>query len=274
MILVKKIFDFYLDASIHVALAVFCLIKVTEVFLNISPNNHLSFYVFFGTIACYNFIKYGVEAEKYILVANRYHKNIQFFSFACLGIALYHAYFLNLQTWLAIGILMVLTGLYALPILPTGLKLRSHGLLKIALVGIIWSGTTVVLPLLEINKPISWDVGVEAIQRFVLVIVLLVPFEIRDLDYDSPELNTLPQRYGVANTKIFGAFGTLLFFCLTFLKDDLEMLEAISSGILFLVLGLLMYITKRNQSGYFASFWVEAVPVFWWGVIWGLYRYF
>lgn len=274
MKLLKKIFDFYLDASIHVAIAVFCLIQITVVFLNISPNTHLSLYVFFATIACYNFIKYGVEAEKYILVANKYHKNIQVFSFACLGIAIYHAYFLNLQTWMAIGVLFILTGLYALPILPMGIKLRSQGLIKIILVGIIWAGTTVVLPFLIINEPISWDLIVEVIQRFVLVIVLLLPFEIRDLDYDSPELHTFPQRYGVGNTKIFGAFLTILYFSLTFLKDDLSTIEATCSGILFLGLGLLMFITRRNQSRYFASFWVEAIPIFWWGVVWILYRYF
>ncbi len=274
MKLVEKIFDFYLDASIHVALAVFCLIQVTEEFLNITPNNHLSYYVFFGTIACYNFIKYGVEAEKYILVANRYHKNIQFFSFGCLGIAIYHAWFLNLQSWVAIGVLLVLTGLYALPILPMGIKLRSHGLLKIALVGIIWAGTTVVLPMLAINQPLSWDFGVETFQRFILVIVLLLPFEIRDLAYDNPNLNTLPQRIGVANTKIFGAFATVVFFSLTFLKDDLSMPEVISCGVLFLILGWVMYRTRRSQSKYFASFWVEAIPIYWWGVVWTLHSYF
>lgn len=273
MKLVEKIFDFYLDASIHVAFAVFCLIRVTEEFLNIIPDNHLSYYVFFGTIACYNFIKYGVEAEKYILVANRYHKNIQYFSFGCLGVAIYHAYFLNLQTWIAIGILLVLTGLYALPILPMGIKLRSHGLLKIALVGIIWSGTTVVLPFLAINEPVSWDFGVETFQRFILVIVLLIPFEIRDLAYDNPDLKTLPQRIGVANTKFIGAFATIIFFCLTFLKDDLSTFEVISCGVLFITLGWVMYITKRKQSKYFASFWVEAIPIFWWGLVWSLDSY-
>lgn len=274
MRLLVKIFDFYLDASIHVAIAVYCLIQITITFLNISANSHLSLYVFFGTISAYNFIKYGVEAEKYILVANRYHKNIQFFSFACLGIAVYHAYFLNFQTWVAIGVLIVLTGLYALPILPTGIKLRSHGLLKIGLVGLIWTGTTVVLPVLALNELITWDFTIEAIQRFVLVIVLLLPFEIRDLDYDSPDLHTLPQRYGVARTKVFGYLAAFLFFCLTFLKDSLSYHEAVGSGLLFLVLVLLLYITGRNQSRYFASFWVEAMPIFWWGVVWSLFKFF
>ncbi|MEX0288836.1 MAG: hypothetical protein AB3N14_06970 [Flavobacteriaceae bacterium] len=273
MRLLNRLFDFYLDASIHVALSVFCLVNITTVFLRIIPNEHLAYYIFFGTIACYNFIKYGVEAEKYILVANRYHRNIQFFSFICLGLAFYHAYFLNLNTWVGIGILMVLTGLYALPILPTGIKLRSLGVLKIVLVGLIWAGTTVVLPILAINEVASWDVIIEAIQRFILVIILLLPFEIRDLKYDNPELNTLPQRYGVANTKIIGAFLAVVFFFLTFLKDGLNSLIAISCGILFLILGGLMFVTKRDQSRYYAAFWVEAIPIVWWGIIWVLSRY-
>ena len=243
-----------------------------QLLLGLEPNIHLGYYLFYGTIACYNFIKYGVEAEKYILVANRYHRNIQFFSFICLALAIYHAYFLNLNTWFGIAILMMLTGLYALPILPTGIKLRSLGLLKIVLVGLIWAGSTVVLPILAINKTISWDVGIEAVQRFILVVILLVPFEIRDLKYDHPDLNTLPQRYGVTKTKIFGAFLAITFFFLTFLKDHLNSLIVISSGILFLVLGSLMYITKRNQARYFAAFWVEAIPIFWLGIIWVLAR--
>jgi len=77
MKLLLRFFNFYLDASIHVALAVFSLVYVTTITLNISINSHLIYFIFFGTIVCYNFIKYGVEADKYFLVANPYHKNIQ-----------------------------------------------------------------------------------------------------------------------------------------------------------------------------------------------------
>ncbi len=270
MKLLIRIFDFYLDASVHVAIAVFSLLKITDVFLGIASNEHLAFYAFFATIACYNFVKYGVEAEKYILVANRYHKNIQFFSFIALAFALYHAYFLNIETWIGIAFLMVLTGLYALPVLPAGQRLRSLGLLKILLVSIIWAGTTVVLPILSLQIEISWDIGIETLQRVVLVLVLLLPFEIRDLKYDRPELQTLPQRLGVANTKIFGTIATLAFFFMTFLKDELSELEIITKGVLFLMLIGMLVLSKKEQSGYFSSFWVEAIPILWWGIVWFL----
>ncbi len=139
-----RIFDFYLDASIHVALSVYALIQITGIILQFEVDSHLSYFIFFGTIACYNFIKYGVEAEKYIVVANRYHRNIQVASFVALIFVCYHAWFLPYDTWLSIGFVLILTGLYALPIFPGIKNLRSLGLLKIALVAVVWSGATVV----------------------------------------------------------------------------------------------------------------------------------
>ncbi len=208
-------------------------------------------------------MKYGVEVDKYKLLSNRYHKNIQIFSLVCLGIAFYLAFFLHFDVLLVLGVLSLLIALYALPVLPGTKNLRSFGGFKIFPVALVWAGTTVLLPVLQANGSISWDVIVEVIQRFILVLILIVPFEIRDLKFDAPELHTLPQRYGVARTKIFGAFATVPFFFLTLLKDDLSQLEVISRGVLFLVLGSMMFITKRNQSKYFASFWVEGVPIFW-----------
>jgi hypothetical protein len=270
----KRLFDFYLDASVHVALAVYSLLQITALLFNITLSNHLSFFVFFGTIVCYNFIKYGVEADKYILVNNRYHKNIQIFSFIGFAFGCYHGYFLSMDSWLIILILLGLTGFYALPVLPQAKNLRSLGGLKIFLVALVWSGITVILPYTEIGKVFGWDDWVEVVQRILLVLVLLIPFEIRDLTYDKPELKTIPQRIGVTQTKIFGSFLVLFFFFLTFLKDEITELELIAKGMFFLILGGLMFVTKRNQSKYFASFWVEVIPIFWWFVIWGLTFYF
>ena len=274
MKLLKRLFDFYLDASIHVALAVYFLLRITALLFKVTLSNHLSFFVFFGTIVCYNFVKYGVEADKYLLVNNRYHKNIQFFSFIGFAFCVYHGYFLSMDSWLIILILLGLTGFYALPVLPQAKNLRSLGGLKVFLVAIVWSGITVILPYTEIGKVLIWDDWVEVVQRILLVLVLLIPFEIRDLAYDKPELKTIPQRIGVTQTKIFGSFLVIFFFFLTFLKDGITELELIAKGMLFLILGALMFVTKRNQSKYFASFWVEVIPIFWWFVTWGLTFYF
>lgn len=267
MKLFKQFFNFYIDASIHVALAAIALLYATDVLLNIPIDLNLNFFVFFGTISGYNFIKYGVEAKKYVLVALRYHKIIQFFSVFCLFIAGYHLSFLDKNSLIFLAVILVLTLLYAVPVLPNAKNLRNLGGLKIFIVALVWAGTTVVFPAIKEEIAISWDVLVETLQRFLMILILLVPFEIRDLAYDAPELKTLPQRFGVANTKILASFGVVLFYALTFLKDTLLIVDLIGKGILFLVLGITIFSTKRNQSKYFSSFWVEAIPIFWFGIL-------
>ncbi len=261
------LFHFYLDASIHVALSVFAFIEITCVFFGLSRDNHISYLVFFGTIACYNFVKYGVEAKKYFLVSNTYHKNIQVVSFMAGAFAVYHSLFVSFETWIGIAVLLVLTSLYAVPLLPNAKNLRSFGGLKIFIVALVWGGTTVVLPAVAAEMALDWDIMVELAQRFLMVLVLMLPFEIRDLDYDDPELRTLPQRFGYPRTKILGAAGMVVFFLLTFMKDHLTHLEVLGKGLVFFVLGGLLLVTKRNQSQFFSSFWVESVPIFWWACI-------
>ncbi|GGW24023.1 hypothetical protein [Arenibacter certesii] len=273
MYYLKRLFDFYLDSSIHTALAVFALIEVTGIFFGITRDHNFSYLVFFGTIVCYNFVKYGVEARKYILVSNTYHGYIQIVSFLAGAMALYHAFYITLNVWMGIGFLLLLTFLYAIPLLPRVKSLRSLGGLKIFVVALVWAGTTVILPVMSENLHLGWDVVIEGIQRFVLVLVLMIPFEIRDLKYDDRALNTLPQRYGLLNSKLMGGFGALLFFLFTFIKMHTTHLELLAKGIVLLVLWVILYRTKKMQSKYFSSFWVEGIPILWWGVVLLLERF-
>jgi len=264
MTIAHKIFYFYLDASIHVALGIFSLVHVTALTLNINVPQELYLLIFFSSIACYNFVKFGVEAEKYILVANSYQKYIQFFSFGCLLVALYQLFFISENILVGLFILAGITGLYALPVLPKHKNFRSLSGLKILLVATVWAGTTVVLPAISQLETISWNVKIETLQRFLFVLILLVPFEIRDLKYDSATLRTLPQRMGVKGAKIIGYIWIILFYAVTFLKTDLDVVDITVKTILFLVLMIVIYKTEIDQKKYFSSFLVEAIPLFWW----------
>ncbi|MDX1326250.1 MAG: hypothetical protein R3299_01005 [Arenibacter sp.] len=264
MFYLRRLFHFYLDASIHTAWAVFALIEVTGMLFGIPEGRHFSLLMFFGTMVCYNFVKYGVLARKYIRVATTYHVYIQVVSFVAGALALYHAFHIPLSAWLGIGILLLLTLLYAIPLLPRARNLRSLAGFKIVVVALVWAGVTVILPVMSASLPVGWEVLVETIQRFILVIVLMIPFEIRDLKYDDRQLQTLPQRFGLINSKIFGAFGAVLFFLATFLKGSYTDLEVLGKGIVVLILWLMIFRTTRIQSKYFSSFWVEGIPILWW----------
>ncbi|MEM9363550.1 MAG: hypothetical protein AAGA43_13000 [Bacteroidota bacterium] len=259
----RTIFDFYLDASIHVGLAVAALIMVTSLLLNISVQNALLGFAFFSTIVCYNFIKYGVEAKKYLIVSKTYHKRIQVFSFLSFFVAIWFAAQLYKEAWLTVLGLSILCLLYAIPFFPKTRNLRNLAGFKIYIVGLVWAGFTVLLPAMQSRVPIDWDVIALCFQRFLLVLILMLPFEIRDLESDFEELRTIPQTIGVEYTVVLGIALTLLFVLLTFFRDAIVSNEVASRILLGIVLIAMLVLTKKKQSKYFTSFWIEAIPLFW-----------
>jgi len=268
MKLFKWLFDFYLNASIHVALGVISLMKVFAHSLNITVDRHLIIAVFFGTITCYNFVKYGVEAKKYVVVITQYHKKIQLLSFISGGIAAFHVYFLSPVIWVAIGTLILLTGIYALPIFSKPKNLRSLSGVKMIIVATVWTGTALGLPSIGANVEVGrWDLMVNSLQCFLIVFVLLIPFEIRDLTNDAMELQTMPQRYGVKRTKQIGILLSVFFFGVTFFLDIINNQAIVWRGIAAILLIVAVYKTQINQAKYYASFWVEAIPIVLWGII-------
>ncbi len=214
-------------------------------------------------------IKYGVKGEKYLFRKNAAQRPVQFLSFLSLLISLYFAYYISIATWKGVVVLGILAAFYAIPIFPKRRNLRNLGTLKIIIVGLVWSGTTVLLPVLEVPTEVSQDVWIELFQRFLTILVLMIPFEIRDLNNDPPELHTIPQRLGIRNTRIAGVFMSFLSFFATFLKEDLSPGELLSKAFILLSLGALMLFMPKVQSRYFSAFWVEAFPIFWALFVWG-----
>ena len=261
MRVVEKLFKFYVDASIHVALAVVSLFLITVKTLNIIVSPHLSYFIFFSSIVCYNFIKYGVEAEKYFIVDKPYYKYIQIFSFLCVPFLLFSFFQLSKQLWLITFGLVVLSALYAIPFLPNSKNLRSLAGLKIFLVALVWVGVTVLLPVIEAKLFLDGRIGVLCVQRFVLVIILLIPFEIRDLNYDAVDLKTLPQRFGVLKTKYIGYVLVGCYFILALILYFLGLNRLWLTAVLSVLLLVLLYFCNKSQHKYYASFWVEGVPV-------------
>ena len=270
---IQAIFRFYLQSSIHVALAVISLIFVSGKVLNIIPDFDFFIFVFCSTIVTYNFIKYGVEARKYLLVSNRYHRAIQFFSLANLLIALFYIHQLHKTSWIVLIITGLFIGVYAIPVYPGVRNLRNYGILKVFLVALVWTLITSVLPVAQYRIEPVWDFCILWTQRFLLILVLMVPFEIRDLKYDPPELRTIPQRIGVRATKRLGFFLVMVHFLLTFLKDELQPFELLGNGVLLVFLVFTLVMASKGRSRYYAAFWVEGVPIFWGGIIWGIDMY-
>ena len=104
----------------------------------------------------------------------------------------------------------------------------------------------------------------KCIQRFILIFVLILIFEINDLANDYSNLQTVPQKIGMKHTKVLGLLLTILFFFLEFFKNNFDQKQIIVNFILVVLVSLFLIFVNENRSKYYTSFWVESIPVFWW----------
>ena len=269
MKLVKQLLNFYLNSSIHVALSVYALTYITLLEFGFSYEENVLNFVFYASVTGYNFVKYfGVAKFHHRRLAN-WLKAIQVFSFFAFILMCYYGLQLSLMTLMCIAGFGVVTFLYAIPFLPKELfldqqnNLRSIGGLKIYLIGLVWMGVTVCLPIIENEYAVGTDVIITALQRYVYVLVLMLPFEIRDLQYDSLKLSTVPQKIGVKGTKLMGVILLFAFFVLEFFKDETHQIKILVLLMLSILTGVLVLLSSKKQNVYYASFWVEALPILW-----------
>jgi hypothetical protein len=264
MRILKTIFDFYINSSVHVALAVYAFARITESYLVFSYDENLNYFIFLATISGYNFVKYAGVAKLHHMSLTKNLRVIQIFSFICFVLMCFYAYHLPIRTLLFFVPFGILTVLYAVPFLSGFQKnLRSIAHLKIIVIAIIWAAMTVLLPVYHAEVIIDADVILVAIQRFFIVMALTLPFDIRDLKYDKISLQTIPQKIGIAQTKRFGL--ALLLFALTieFIVTPSPITKNIFMLFFFIIVIFLMR-SKADQSKYYSSFFVEAIPIVWW----------
>ncbi|MFT5846501.1 MAG: hypothetical protein ACJARX_000427 [Psychroserpens sp.] len=274
MRVLKTILDFYINSSIHVALAVYALSWITLLQFDIPYDGNMLYFIFFASITGYNFVKYFGLAKFHHRSLAQWLKTIQVFSGICFLLMCYYALKLEFETLLGISIFGLATFLYAIPIVPKTLyidkqkNLRSIGGLKVYIIAIVWTGVTVFLPLVnnQFDTTID-DVLITALQCFFVVLVLMFPFEIRDLNYDSLKLATIPQKIGVKLTKFIGLLLLVLFYVLNFFKDDITIRYIVSSLIISLITLLFLIFATKNQNKYYSAFWVESLPILWLGIL-------
>lgn len=266
---IRRFFDFYLNSSIHVALGVLALSWVTFLEFDLSVNKVFLGFVFFASITGYNFVKYFGLAKFHHRSLAHWLKVIQIFSFCCFVGMLVFFFNLNQNTWWYIVAMAVITFLYAIPfysrnyVFDAQNNLRDIGGLKVYIIAFVWSVVTVILPLINEGYDLSFDVLVSSFQRFVFVLVLMLPFEIRDLRYDSLKLATIPQKIGVKLTKLLGTLGLIVFYLSEFFKDYLSNNQLMETFVIALITLGFVWFSKEHQSKYYSAFWVESIPIVW-----------
>lgn len=244
-----KFLNFYFKTSIHIGISLWCFLKITKIYLNINLPNDFIAVVFFGTIATYSILKFGFAfLNKKISLYKNFWLLLVFFT-STLGFIIA---FFKLETFIKERFLVVLMVLFLYP------YARKNWFLKLAFVCFCISYITVYMPFILTNANPLQTVFV-FVQRFLIVFALLIPFEIKDMKTDSQTIMTMPLVLGIKTTKTIGYLCLLLFVIISFFEKTHQsttcFIALITAGFLF------FSTTDRNK--YFAVFWVESIPVFW-----------
>lgn len=259
----KTIFRFYLNASIHVALSVVSLTVLTCLEYDIYLDLGLLGFVFFSSITGYNFVKYAPIVKLYHRRLTNQLKQIQIFSFlAFVGLCVM-IFYVSPVVILVSCFLGIITLLYAVPV---GRKnLRETSILKVFIIAIIWAITSFVLPFLKTGAQdvlfmtTAWYLSF--VERFLWVVLLMIPFEIRDLKYDQKHLKTLVSVCGVQNIKWISII--ILILLVLYKVMFFKAYEIKLYLFIYATLAIVIVFSKSIQKPYFASFWVESLPIFW-----------
>ena len=241
MLTFRKIFNFYIQSSIHVGIAVFCLVQ-----LIVQQWSSYSFLVLFGTIVGYNFLKYS----EWFFTAKFFR--IQYIRI--LGVTLFSAlgflwFFLQQDTAVQFHMLFAFGLVVLYPFI------RKTGWLKPFYVSFVVSYITLFIPLNN-HEEVIWVF----VQRFLLLSSVMIPFEILDSSKDAIAMKTLPHCFGIARTKQIG-YGLVGLFCIT----SFHALSIHYPCIIYALSSLIaIYFSDEKRSWYYTSFWVESLPIMWW----------
>jgi hypothetical protein len=252
------------------------MVKITVMMFHIPNVEELSFFAFFGTVAGYNFIKYDASVRTKKVYFNRKLKAIVLVSFLSFLACGYFFLQLKRMTQVIALVFLGLTILYALPFFPNVRNARNWAGVKIYIVSLCWVGVTLVLPVIEAGVTVTEFFYWKCIQRFILILTLILIFEIIDLPNDDPHLHTVPQQIGLRRTKMLG-YGLLLLFAIIEIFNNHIQLQDIN--ILFIIefliagiIALFLAFASSGRSKYYSTFWAESIPVVWFIMVYLFFR--
>jgi len=266
-LLKNRIVALYLNGSIHVSLAVFALVQMTFYFCHLPFDAVVSVLAFSGTLFSYNFIKYAEVVYRHKNPFTLRLKVIIAISLVALVVGVVSFFLLNLKAQLVTIGLLVLAVLYAIPVSSNVSNLRNLAGLKVYIVCLCWATVTLIVPVMNADIPITWDIVIKFTQRFILVFILIGIFEVVDLQYDDKYLKTLPQMLGITNTKYLLALLLIPFYVIEFFKLGYQSIQAWNNLLIVLLTLFFIIYASPKRTKFFTLFWVESVPIVWWLIV-------
>lgn len=262
---IGRVFSFYVFSNVHVALSTSCLVILTLMPYRLKDLT-TALFVFCGTILAYNFIR-AVQIDRLYPSLSHWIRSSARWLLALNIIALAGVIYSAFEfSWLDLMFIIpyfLLTLFYVVPFKGRLRGLRNLAGFKLFLIAAVWAGVTVLFPVWVNDLSFDGKVWVVFVQRFLFVLAITIPFDIRDLQLDNSDLATLPQTIGVDRSKLLALGAIFVFGLLFFYGDFFEGWEKWTG----LVTGIVSagFILKAGvyQNRFYSGFWVEGIPIFW-----------
>jgi 4-hydroxybenzoate polyprenyltransferase len=259
--------NFLLFSNIFIALCAVCQGIISYWILGINPDNYVLGILFFSTLTIYNFSILLSKPEKtensqFLRVRwifSHYRLMIGLFIISVLSLIPF-VFLLSKSSLILMLSLGVISIAYSLPIF--GIPGKKFGLrniygLKLFIIGAVWAGSTVLLPILEIEGNGILNISnKESIllffTRFLFIVAIAIPFDIRDLFQDqNSALRTIPVIFGEKKAlflcQLFLAASVILLFAYTEKLDANFWAIALS----IFVTGWLILKSRWNKNEYY-----------------------
>ncbi len=210
MYLLRKFIDSLVYSNIFIGICAVALTLTNQLSVESAIRFDKSLcFVFFSTVFAYSLLKFRNTSDITYTTHHRWaadnsqlSKNILLISLIASGLFFFQ---LENKVKLTVAILAAFTAFYGfidIPFTQPKRKLRDFGLLKTLFVAVVWSVTTLMVPLGDAY--IENDMMIFLlVRRFLFILALTIPFEIKDMSGDKEHnLKTISLTFGVSNTKL------------------------------------------------------------------------
>lgn len=179
-------------------------------------NTNLILLVFFATMLSYCFQRIMRHTSGTLVNSTRhqwiYNNKKSLYSLIIISSGISGYLFFTLFTFyelLYFSPLIAIALFYAVKVFSK--SLRDIPFIKIILIALSWAAVTVLIPAYINEESPTNDIWVLFLLNFIYIFALVIPFDIRDLDFDEPEKKTIPQLIGMRAAKYTAI--TLLIIC-------------------------------------------------------------
>ena len=264
------ILDIFLFSSLFIALCAVCMVYQTYYLFHQPDYNHFIWFAFFGTLCSYNFHWYltpalygGSYRTKWSVKYKKLHLSLYIIALAGCGWFCFQL----LAHWRWLLATAFITFLYSAPKIPfppfNHLKKIAIG--KTIFLTMVWTHTTVVLPLLI--QEIKWrpEHLIFTINRFFLIYAICILFDYRDREDDKKQgiksMITLFNEKGV-NKLFYLSIVICMITTAALYLYSMRLFHCIALIAPAILLTILYNYSKKNTSDYFYYFFLDGLMMF------------